>query len=204
MTSTKKKLRIFATLVAMVLVLIMMSMGIYAAKSIDATASGTVSLSGSQDVLASVSIDKKISSETLAQSGIITRNYDRSFQEGDAQYSETYALGNVQFIKVSDFVDYDITVTNNFGTNTDVKVTVNTGTINSPLKMEMLYKGDDNSETPLEFTNAMAIAQGQSYKFTVRISIDASKITATEKQNGFKEVAFDFEMLIESGATANA
>lgn len=201
MTSTKKKLRIFATLVAMVLVLLMMSMGIYAAKSIDATASGMVSLSGSQDVLASVSIDKKVSTESLATSGIITRNYDRSFQEGEAQYSETYALGNVQFIKVSDFVDYDITVTNNFGTNTDVKVTVNTGTINSPLKMEMLYKGDDNSETPLEFANTMAIAQGQSYKFTVRISIDASKITATEKQNGFKEVAFNFEMLIESGAT---
>lgn len=201
MTSTKKKLRIFATLVAMVLVLLMMSMGIYAAKSIDATASGTISLSGSQDVLASVSIDKKVSTESLAQSGIITRNYDRSFQEGEAQYSESYALGNVQFTKVSDFVDYDITVTNNFGTNTDVKVTVNTGTVKTPLKMEMLYKADDNSETPLEFANAMAIAQGQSYKFTVRISIDASKITATEKQNGFKEVAFDFEMLIESGAT---
>ncbi len=203
MTSFKKRFRIFATLVAMVLVMIMMSMGIYAAKSIDATANGTVSLSGSQDVLASVNIDRKVSNESLATNGIITRNYDRSFQEGEAQYAETYALGNVQFIKVNDFVDYDITVTNNFGTNTDVKVTVNSGTINSPLKMEMLYKGDDNSETPLDFANTMAISQGQSYTFTVRISIDASKISATEKQNGFKEVAFDFEMLIESGATVS-
>ena len=59
MTSTKKKLRIFATLVAMVLVLIMMSMGIYAAQVIKATTSGSVALGSSGDVLASVQIVKK-------------------------------------------------------------------------------------------------------------------------------------------------
>ena len=199
MTSTKKKLRIFATLVAMVLVLIMMSMGIYAAQVIKATTSGSVALGSSGDVLASVQIVKKQTGES--DSTVVDKTYDRSFQEGVATYDETYALGDIVFSKITDYVDYEITVTNNFDTTTKVDLTVNwsTASIPTPLKLELL---DTDGSTALTVGSAIAIDKGANTTVIVRVSLDESKVTAAQKENGFSKIDYNFEILVEKGSTS--
>ncbi|MBR6703603.1 MAG: hypothetical protein IKL76_03475 [Clostridia bacterium] len=193
MTSTKKKLRIFATLVAMVLVLLMMSMGIYAAQKINITNSGTLALGSSGDVLAEVSVVKKRANEADAM--IITKDYDRSFEEGVESYNDTIELGAVVFTKITDYVDYEITITNKFDTDTKVDVNMTTMTASDPIKLEL------RTENNLTQGTAYAIPKGESYKMTVHVSLDESKVSQTQKENGFTAQAFSFVLKVEKGST---
>jgi len=198
MTSFKKRFRIFATLVAMMLVTIMMSMGIYAAQQIKATTSGSVALASSGDVLASVKIIKSQTGE--AEATVVDNTYDRSFQEGAATYDETYALGDIVFAKVTDYVDYKITVTNNFDTTTKVNLTVNWRTMNvpEPLKLELL---NESGTGALTLGSAIAIEKGASATVIVRVSLDQAKVTAVQKENGFQKTDYSFEIIVEKGST---
>ena len=193
MTSTKKKLRIFATLVAMVLVLLMMSMGIYAAQKINITNSGTLALGSSGDVLAEVSVVKKRANEADAM--IITKDYDRSFEEGVESYNDTIELGAIVLTKITDYVDYEITITNKFDTDTKVDVNMTTMTASDPIKLEL------RTENNLTQGTAYAIPKGESYVMTVRVSLDESKVSQTQKENGFTALAFSFVLKVEKGST---
>lgn len=193
MTSTKKKLRIFATLVAMVLVLLMMSMGIYAAQKINITNNGTLALGSSGDVLAEVEVVKKRTGE--ADATIITKDYDRSYQEGVESHNDTIELGAIVLTKITDYVEYVITITNKFETDTKVDVNMTTMTASDPIKLELIT---DNNLTQ---GTAYAIPQGQSYKMTVRVSLDKDKVTQTQKENGFTAQTFSFVLKIEKGST---
>ena len=193
MTSTKKKLRIFATLVAMVLVLLMMSMGIYAAQKINITNTGTLALGSSGDVLAEVSVVKKRANEADAM--IITKNYDRSFQEGVESYDDTIELGAIVLTKITDYVDYQITITNKFDTDTKVDVNMTTMTASDPIKLQLITNNNLTQGT------AYAIPKGESYVMTVRVSLDESKVSQTQKENGFTAQAFSFVLKVEKGST---
>ncbi|MBQ8685834.1 MAG: hypothetical protein IJ514_06665 [Clostridia bacterium] len=195
MTSAKKKFRIAATLVAMVLVLMMMCMGIYAANIINVTNSGTLALGSSGDVLADVTVVKvRDNTETT----IATKSYDRSYEEGVATAEDTIGLGLVEFTKVTDYVDYEITITNKFDTDTKVAVNMTTMTAPDPIKLELITA--DN----LVAGTAHAIEKGQSYVMTVRISLDTTKITAAQEENGFTAQEFSFVLKIEKGSTTAA
>ena len=193
MTSTKKKLRIFATLVAMVLVLLMMSMGIYAAQKINITNNGTLALGSSGDVLAEVVVVKKRANE--ADVMIETKDYDRSYQEGVESHNDTIELGAIVLTKITDYVEYVITITNKFETDTKVDVNMTTMTASDPIKLELI------TENHLTQGTAYAIPQGQSYKMTVRVSLDKDKVTQTQKENGFTAQTFSFVLKIEKGST---
>ena len=195
MTSTKKKLRIFATLVAMVLVLLMMSMGIYAAQKINITNNGTLALGSSGDVLAEVVVVKKRANE--ADVMIETKNYDRSFEEGVVSYDDTIELGAIVLTKITDYVDYEITITNKFETDTKVDVNMTTMTASDPIKLQLIT---DNNLTQ---GTAYAIPKGESYVMKVRVSLDESKVSQVQKENGFTAQPFSFVLKIEKGSTTN-
>ena len=193
MTSTKKKLRIFATLVAMVLVLLMMSMGIYAAQKINITNNGTLALGSSGDVLAEVVVVKKRANE--ADVMIETKDYDRSFQEGVESYDDTIELGAIVLTKITDYVDYEITITNKFDTDTKVDVNMTTMTASDPIKLQLITNNNLTQGT------AYAIPKGESYVMTVRVSLDESKVSQAQKENGFTAQAFSFVLKVEKGST---
>ena len=193
MTSTKKKLRIFATLVAMVLVLLMMSMGIYAAQKINITNNGTLALGSSGDVLAEVSVVKKRANE--ADATIATKNYDRSFNEGVELQEDTIELGAIVLTKITDYVEYVITITNKFDTDTKVDVNMTTMTASDPIKLQLITANNLTQGT------AYAIPKGESYVMTVRVSLDESKVSQVQKENGFTAQAFSFVLKVEKGST---
>ena len=193
MTSTKKKLRIFATLVAMVLVLLMMSMGIYAAQKINITNNGTLALGSSGDVLAEVVVVKKRANE--ADATIATKNYDRSFNEGVESHNDTIELGAIVLTKITDYVEYEITITNKFDTDTKVDVNMTTMTASDPIKLELITANNLTQGT------AYAIPKGESYVMTVHVSLDESKVSQAQKENGFTAQAFSFVLKVEKGST---
>lgn len=107
----RKKFRIFSTLTAMVLVVIVMCVGIWAASQATITGSGSLSFTGASDVKATVTISSKDGS-------IIDGSQSREFKfdgsESSSTSNQTFSFGQLVFSSGKKSYSFTITIQNDF------------------------------------------------------------------------------------------
>lgn len=106
----RKKFRIFSTLTAMVLVVIVMCVGIWAATRAEVTGSGSLSFTGGSDVKATVTI--------YSSDGIIGDQETQTFKfdgsESSSTSTKSFEFGQLVFSSSKQSYSFTITVQNDF------------------------------------------------------------------------------------------
>lgn len=108
----RKKFRIFSTLTAMVLVVIVMCVGIWAASQATITGSGSLSFTGASDVKATVTISSQDGSTIIGGQETQTFKFDGS--ESSSPSNKTFSFGQLVFSSGKKSYSFTITIKNDF------------------------------------------------------------------------------------------
>ena len=189
---SKRKFRIFSTLVAMALTLCLTFFGIFAATNVKYQGSNTLSFNA-QDVSATVSgyWHKNSESETPlafpggeADNGVITTEWNHG-----NSYTGTVTLPNFTFEKVTDYYTLHIKVVNTFTDDIKLSATLTTSVTN-----------DANSyiKVSRDLAETVDVAANNGFvDWTVKIEIDPTKQEdAALLANGFNNIQFAFELTV--------
>lgn len=202
----KRTARLITTIAAIVLTLVIMSVGIYAATKITINNGATNILFSAKDVKATVTASRKMSTEETATSLTITGGTNGQFALTDNQgesYTESITVGNIVFNKVSDTFTLTLTVKNDFDTTKEgisLKVGYSASTSDTNGYVEIAKTKSGVTATTDDWTN-IVVASGETLVITTTISITSD----TTKQNallvnGFNGITFSFALNIERAA----
>ena len=122
MTFAKRRFRIICTVIAMVLVTIMMSVGIYAATRGVINGSGTVTFTA-EDVFATVTAVKQKNSD--AEQTLDTITFNATTNPGEATSTKNLSLGDFAFTKATDVWVLTLSITNDFAEGSNAGVGLN-------------------------------------------------------------------------------
>lgn len=107
----RKKFRIFSTLTAMVLVVIVMCVGIWAASQATITGFGSLSFTGASDVKATVTIS---SQDGSIIDGSQSREFKFDGSESSSPSNQTFSFGQLVFSSGKKSYSFTITIQNDF------------------------------------------------------------------------------------------
>ena len=192
MTFAKRRFRIICTVIAMVLVTIMMSVGIYAASQGVINGSGTVTFKA-QDVFATVTTVKQKNSETEQNLDKIT--FNATTNPGEATSTKNLSVGDFAFTKATDVWVLKLSITNDFteGSNAGVALNHVADTIqvtNTEYKDYVIF----NVTASDNITDDRILQPGETGTITIEIKLN----TASEgAQTGIAGIGFTFSITLD-------
>lgn len=186
MTFAKRRFRIICTVIAMVLVTIMMSVGIYAANNVSVKNTGVVTFTAN-DVCASFNVYKLHNKSDVAVSdtAFAARSYDVNNGTGEAVFTDdTIALADFPFYKATDYYTIAFVVTNKFDADSNIGVSVTTSNF---IITPTAHEDDIVVNTTLTGFMDGKLLAGQTGTYTITISLsDSLKETGTTSNIGFE------------------
>lgn len=192
MTFAKRRFRIICTVIAMVLVAIMMSVGIYAASQGVINGSGTVTFKA-EDVFATVTTTKQKNSESELNLDTIT--FNATTNPGEDISMKNLSVGDFAFTKATDVWVLKLSITNDFaeGSNAGVGLNHVANTIqvtNTEYKDYVIFTvtASDN------ITDDRVLQPGETGTITIEIKLN----TASEgAQTGIAGIGFTFSVTLD-------
>lgn len=178
----KRRTRIALTIVAMVLALAVMSVGVYAASTINFSTTGGAITFTADDVFATVA---------LTEGG----TYNKSFDENTTDTSETITLDAITFTDENQSANVVLTVTNDFDNGQAITVTFDgsvTGT-DSALISCAVSGNDGETVESAALSSGYELAAGKTLTITVALGL-------TSAQSGVTDAAIGFTMSLARAA----
>ncbi len=156
----RKKFRIFSTLTAMVLVVIVMCVGIWAASQATITGSGSLTFTGGSDVKAKITI----SSDDAIIDGSKSKVFDFYGSESNSDNEQSFGFGNLSFSADKQSYAFTITIHNTFNDP-------NTDKLASSLEITGIASPFNVTVNPEDYTTDKEVAS-EDLIYTVTISYD--------------------------------
>lgn len=197
MTRMKRRIRILTTVVAMVLVTIMMSIGIYAAAQGTVSNTGTITFEA-KDVFATVSVSKQKNEETATT--VDTVSFDSTTAPGEPSASDVITLGDFAFTKADDVWKIVVTVTNDFTATDGAAIAVShiTPTVtNEEYKNYVMFTTTHSAE----LDDYKLTVEEKTATVTIEIKLNQS---ADGVQSGIAGIAFGFDVVLDRSTVATA
>lgn len=169
----KRRTRIALTIVAMVLALAVMSVGVYAASTINFSTTGGAITFTADDVFATV---------TLTEGG----TYNKTFDENIATASETITLDAITFTDEKQSANVVLTVTNDFD-NEAITVTFD-GSVkgtDSALISCAVSGNDGETVESAALSSGYELAAGETLTITVALGLTSAQSEVTDAAIGF-------------------
>lgn len=189
----KRRARIIATVISMILVLAIMCVGIYAAATLNfSTTGGSISFTA-DDVFATVALEK---------GGVYSKTFDETTTAADANVmNETIALDNITFTDSSQETEIVLRVTNNFTNGQAINVKFDgsiTGDDSALLNCTVAGKAgvSETAVTSDELASSGAgynLAAGEYIVITISISL-------IDAQSGIDNAVAGFNMALTRAA----
>lgn len=168
----RKKFRIFATLTSMVLVLIVMSVGIWAATQATVTSTGgSLTFTAGSEVYATVELDKVYDG---------TFSSDGSSVEFNATSSDTgeLALENYNFNEANEYI-FALKITNNNPDSVVLNVALTLNETDENNKFDVEISRDGKSYTPYSEEQNYQINQNSDQMIYVKLSMSDKTASAS-------------------------
>lgn len=185
----KRRARIIATVISMILVLAIMCVGIYAAATLNfSTTGGSISFTA-DDVFATVELEK---------GGVYSKTFDETTTGADSnEMNETIVLENITFTDTSKEAEIALKITNNFTNEQAINVKFNgsiTGEDSALLNCEVTGKAGaaETAVSAEELKSAGAgynLAAGEYIVITINISL-------IDAQSGIDNATAGFTMAL--------
>lgn len=190
MTRAKRNIRILATVVAMVLVTIMMSIGIYAAAQGSVSNTGTITFEA-KDVFASVSVSKQRNEETATELDKVT--FNSTTAPGEATTSDVITMGDFAFTNAADVWKIVVTITNDFTVADGAAISVN-HIVPSVTNEEYANYVVFNKTVSPELTDRLLTAEEKTGTVTFEITLNQN---ADGVQSGIQGIDFGFDVTLD-------
>ncbi len=170
----RKKFRIFATLTSMVLVLIVMSVGIWAATQATVTSTGgSLTFTAGSEVYATVELDQDYTGSSFAADDSVV------FGATDlAKDSDTLTLANYNFNEKEEYI-FVLKITNNNPDSVDLNVTLTLVEEDDANKFDVAVSTDDSSYDPYSEGKNYSIAHGANQMVYVKLSMSDKTASAS-------------------------
>lgn len=176
----RRKFRIFSTLTAMVLVLIVMCVGIWAATQASVTSTGgNLTFTAGSDVFATVDVD----ASGPGTSTTLDEHFTFSGSETNAEAAETVTLPDFTFSSENQTYTFTIVVTNTYSGSDE------TYNLNASLQLDEVdgsdqFKVQVNSE---DYSTQLiqTVAKGDYHEFTVTVTYDGDFTTSASGSINF-------------------
>ncbi|MBO7298041.1 MAG: hypothetical protein J6U60_03225 [Clostridia bacterium] len=192
MTFAKKRFRIICTVIAMVLVTIMMSVGIYAASQGVVNGSGTVTFAA-KDVFVTVTTTKQKNTEQ--EVSLDTIKFDAVTNPGENTSTKNLSLGDFAFTKATDVWVLKLSITNDFSEEAKAGVALN-HVAESITVTNTAYKDYVIFTTAVSdnISDDRILQAGETGTITIEIKLN----TASEGvQTGLEAIGFTFTLTLD-------
>ncbi len=202
--------RLITSGAAIVLTLVIMSVGIYAATKVSLHSGINLNFTKTNDVAVTVSGQTKLDDETANDLTIPQGGVFRPSLAGDAQgtYSDNISLGDITFTGFGSKFVITLRVTNDFE-STPINAVYNASTTdtNGYVVISTTTAPDTDTTATTNYVNGTtaSIAAGETLVITTTISItDVEDKQAQISENGFSNIPFDFSLDLTRGETPAA
>jgi len=199
----KRTARLITTIAAIVLTIVIMSVGIYAATKLTLTPTGSNIKFTAKDVAATITGTKQMGTNTaetltIPNNGVFTASYEQG-----KDYSGTVELGDIEFTDISAAYTLTLTVKNDF-TETPINVTYSAGTDTTDYVV-IATKTTSSAEGAAaeDYTNStpVTLAAGATITITTTITVNSAN-TETILEKGFDNVPFNFTLDVARVSTS--
>lgn len=170
----KRRTRIALTIVAMVLALAVMSVGVYAASTINFSTTGGAITFTADDVFATVALTKG-------------GEYSKKFDENTTATSETITLNDITFTDETQSADIVLTVTNDFDNGQAITVTFSgsvTGADSALISCDV-SGNDGEAVESAELSAGYELAAGDTLTITVALGLISAQTEVADAAIGF-------------------
>ena len=199
MTFAKRRFRIICTVIAMVLVAIMMSVGIYAASQGVINGSGTVTFAA-KDVFATVTTTKQKNTDQEVSLDII--KFDATTNPGENTSTKNLSLGDFAFTKATDVWMLKLNITNDFSEEAKAGVALNhvaesIAITNAEYKDYVIF----TTTVSENISDDRLLQPGETGTITIEIKLN----TASEGvQTGLEAIGFTFTLTLDRQTIAGS
>ncbi len=192
----KRTARLVISIAAIALTLAIMSVGIYAATKLTLTPAGSNIKFTAKDVAATITGTKQMSTDAAATDLEIPNGgvFEASFNQGQ-EYSDTIALGDIEFTDTTSTYTLTLNVTNDF-TETAIGVTYSASTTdtNGYVVIASTSSVDGAADAAYDGSQiTLAAGKTVTLKTTIKITDAADKLE-TILETGFENVPFTFTL----------
>lgn len=192
----KRTARLIVSISAIVLTLVVMSVGVYAATNISLTPTGNNITFTATDVAATITGTKQMGSGTATNLTIPNNGVFGAAHEQGNEYAGTIELGGIEFTDVAATYTLTLNVTNDF-TTTAIGVTYSADTTdtNGYVVIASTTAMDGGGAQPYSNGTQITLAAGSTVTIKTTINItDTEGTLDTILENGFDNVLFNFTL----------